>query len=150
MSVKNLQFLAFRTPLHHTHPIEESSHRPYKLFFRYLCVRPKYIICIQRVFLSVSYNIQTIKLVYIMSCLYLLFLFFLASSFINRDNLSDAHFRYMSHIGERLCFPQPKTVVNSRKFTLKMPCLHMCTNRRLRFLPISKLPRSIYWLVMSV
>ena len=85
------------------------------------------------------YNIQTIKLLYIMSCLYLLLLFFLASSVVNRDNLSDAHFRHMSHIGERLCFPQPKTVVNSPTFTLKLPCLYMCTNRRLRFLPISKL-----------
>ena len=45
----------------------------------------------------------------------------------------------MSHIGERLCFPQPKTVVSSPTFTLKLPCLYMCTNRRLRFLPISKL-----------
>ena len=103
-----------------------------------LYVRPEYI-CIQRVFFIRLYNFQTIKLLYIMACLYHLLLFFLASSVVNRHNLSDAHFRYMSHIGDRLCFQQPKTVVNSPTFTLKLPCLYMCTNRRLRFLPISKL-----------
>ena len=51
----------------------------------------------------------------------------------------------MSHIGERLCFSQSMTVVNrlhsinSPTFTLKLPCLYMCANRRFRFLPISKL-----------
>ena len=74
-----------------------------------------------------------------MSILYLLLLFFMASSTVNRSTDSDFPFRHLSQVEELCLFPQSTTFVNRPAFKMKLPCLYMCTNKKLRHFPNSKL-----------